>query len=391
MPSKLPLILIFLAAPIGTTQSRASDFVAGDLIHFNSNGAWSWFEGEQAIIDAVRGKILVSSVANSNGCDGRLRSGDVDVVSYDTARRTTQRFTLSSKLEEDDHDSASLLVLPDGRYLASYSKHAGDNCLRYRISVNPGEAVAWQPEEIFPTAGRTTYSNLYCLSKPNTIFDFHRDRGRGFDPNYLVMYLNHASRVSYGGRLLTGPEGNSGESDRPYLRYVGNGVDRIHFLATDHHPRNLVANSIYHGFVRCERGGYGVYSSDGTRLGELSKTATSPHKAGDFTKLFAGNTVSPVNDLRMTRGWTIDIELDASGDPYVVFSARVNDSDLDHRFFYGRYTRDGWQIHELAKAGGSIYRAENDYTGLAARSQRPEPPVHFHKYRSSDTARSITL
>jgi hypothetical protein len=50
----------------------------------------------------------------------------------------------------------------------------------------------------------------------------------------------------------------------------------------------------------------------------------------------------------------------------VTFTARVNDSDLDHRFFYARYTRDAWNTHELAKAGGCLYSPENDYTGLAA-------------------------
>ena len=139
------------------------------------------------------------------------------------------------------------------------------------------------------TAGSTTYSNLYYLSKTNTIFDFHRDGGRGFDPNYLLWNLGSASRFSYGGHLLTGPEGNAGNSDRPYLRYASNGIDRIHFITTDHHPRNLVSNSIYHGYIKCEHNGYGVYRSDGTRLGDLSTSTTSPYKASDFTTLFAGN------------------------------------------------------------------------------------------------------
>src|SRR5215212_2979582 len=66
MPRKtfLSLLPICLAALIYIAPSRAADDVAGDLIRFNSNGGWSWFEGEQAIIDSARGKILVSSVAN---------------------------------------------------------------------------------------------------------------------------------------------------------------------------------------------------------------------------------------------------------------------------------------------------------------------------------------
>ena len=358
--------LVILTISITYAQIRAADLVAGELVVFNDNGAWSWFEGERAIIDSRRGKILLSSVANAHGDCGADRAGNVDVVSYDLATHSTQRFTLSRKLQEDDHDSAALLILPDGRYLASFSKHARDNCLRYRIALRPGDVTAWHPEEIYLAAGPTTYSNLFYLSRTNTIFDFHRDSGRGFDPNYLLWNLGNASRFSYGGHLLTGPEGNAGNSDRPYLRYASNGIDRIHFITTDHHPRNLVSNSVYHGYIKCEHDGYGVFRSDGTRLGDLSTDTTSPYKASDFTKLFEGNATSPINGLRMTRAWTTDIQLDASDYPYVVFSARVNDSDRDHRFFYGRYSRSGWSIHELAKAGGHLYTPEDDYTGLAA-------------------------
>jgi hypothetical protein len=347
-------------------QSGAADEIAGDLIVFNDNGAWSWFEDERVIIDGQRGQIVLSSVANSQGIGGLSRDGDVEVVSFDLGSRNIQRFTLSHNLQGDDHNSAALLTLPDGRYLASYSKHSSDNRLRYRVSVEPGDITAWQPERIFVTAAGTTYSNLSYLSKTNTIFNFHRDNGRGFDPNYLLWDLNRASGFEYGGRLLTGPEGNSGRHDRPYLRYASNGAARMHCIATDHHPRNLLSNSVYHGYIEHEGAGYGVYRSDGTRLGDLSTRPTSPYKAGDFTVLLQGNEVSPINGLRMTRGWTIDIELDSTGYPYVVFKARVNDSDSDHRFFYGRYSPAGWNIHELAKAGGCLYSPENDYTGLVA-------------------------
>jgi hypothetical protein len=360
------IFVLFVAAISSAAPSRAANEVAGELIVFNDNGAWSWFESERVIFDSERQKILLSSVANAQGREGQGRAGDIDVVSYDLATGAKQRFTLSNNLEEDDHDSAALLKLPDGRYLASYSKHAGDKFVRYRITRRPGDITAWQQEQIYSAAGPTTYSNLLYLSKPNTVFNFHRDSGRGFDPNYLRWDLSRAPGFRYGGHLLTGPEGNSGNSDRPYMRYATNGIDRIHFIATDHHPRNLFSNSVYHGYIQAERTGYGVYRSDGTRLGDLSTLATSPYKASDFTTLLAGDTISPASGLRMTRGWTIDIELDRSGNPSAVFTARVEDNDLDHRFFYGRYSQGGWQIHELAKAGGYLYESEADYTGLAA-------------------------
>lgn len=362
--SCLPAIAVWVAA---AADARAVNDVAGSLIVFNDNGAWSWFQDERAIVDPVGGKILVSSVASASGAGGASRDGDVDVVSYDPTSGARQRFTLSEALKADDHNSAALLILPDGRYLASYSKHSSDNRLRYRVSTKPGDITSWQPEQTFLTAAATTYSNLHYLSAADTIVNFHRDAGRGLDPNYLVWRFGKGGGFSYGGRLLTGPEGNAGNADRPYLRYVGNGVDRIDFITTDAHPRNFLSNGVYHGYIRHEADGrFGVYRSNGTRLGDLSTIATSPFKASDFTTLLRGDAQSPANGLLLTRGWTTDIELDGAGQPYAVFTARVNDSDADHRFFYGRYVGGAWAIHELAKAGGFLYDGENDYTGLAA-------------------------
>jgi hypothetical protein len=349
--------------------AKATDDVAGSVILFNDNGAWSWFEDERAIVDLNAGKIIVSSVANAPGSDGANRNADVEVASYDLATAALSRFTLSDNLQADDHDSAALLILPDGRYLASFSKHSTDAILHWRVSTSPGSISAWEAESTYTESGGTTYSNLEYLSASGDIFDFHRVAGSvgGFDPNYLKWNVPTQTGFSFGGRLLTGPEGNTGSSDRPYVRYTSNGVDRIDFTTTDAHPRNLVSNSVYHGYIQYEGGtGYGVYRSDGTRLGDLSQATTSPYHASDFTPLLVGNTVSSANGLVMTRGWTTDVQIDASGKPYAVFTARVNDNSLDHRFFYGRYTASGWNIHELAKAGGYLYSAEDDYTGLVA-------------------------
>jgi hypothetical protein len=155
------------------------------------------------------------------------------------------------------------------------------------------------------------------------------------------------------------------------VKYASNGRNRIDFITTDGHPRNELANGVYHGYIRHESTGrYAVYRSDGTRLGDLGRRPTSPYKASDFTTLLAADAVSPVNHLRMTRGWTTDLALDRHDRPYAVFTARVEDDDADHRFFYARFDGETWHIHELAKAGGYLYERENDYTGLAALDPR---------------------
>jgi hypothetical protein len=365
-------MLAFVALASAPSLCRATDDVGGPLITFNDNGAWSWFQDERAFVDmsaGATGKIIVSSIANGAGAGGASRNADVEVVSYDLTTAALNRFTLADSLEADDHDSAALLKLPDGRYLASYSKHSTNPTVHWRISSSPGNITSWNAESVYTESGNTTYSNLAYLSASGDVFDFHRVAGAvgGYDPNYLKWNLASQSGFAFGGRLLTGPEGNSGSSDRPYVRYTTNGIDRIDFITTDAHPRNLLSNGVYHGYIKFEGGSsYGVYKSDGTRLGDLSQATTSDYHASDFTPLLVGNAVAPANGLLMTRSWTTDVQIDSAGNPYAVFTARVNDNVSDHRFFYGRYTDSGWNIHELAKAGAFLYSSENDYTGLVA-------------------------
>ncbi|HEX2477598.1 MAG TPA: hypothetical protein VHK01_22770, partial [Lacipirellulaceae bacterium] len=83
-----------------------------------------------------------------------------------------------------------------------------------------------------------------------------------------------------------------------------------------------------------------------------------------LTRVFATGT--PFGSTTMRRAWTIDVDIDDAGQPYAVFQARANDNNTDHRYFYARFNGASWAVHELAKAGGFLYAAEDDYTGLAA-------------------------
>jgi hypothetical protein len=334
--------------------------VGGPLILFNDNGAWSWFEDERAIVDVAAGKIIVSSVANAAGSGGAPRDGDVDVVSLDLATGVVSPpFELNAGRPSnagwpDDHNSAALWKRPDGRYLAMYSKHGSDSISRWRISTNPGDASSWSPEQTFTNAAGTTYSNLHYLPGDNggagRLYNFTRTVG--FDPNVLVS-SNLGTSWSYGGRLLE--EGDAG--DRPYLRYYSDG-ERIHLIATEQHPRDF-DNSIYHAYVEDGQ----LFSSTGAVLdGNLfDATAVAPSA---LTPIFTTGIV--VDGEPMRTGWTIDVAIDDGGLPYAVFQMRANNSNLDHRFFYGRFNGTTWDVHPLAKAGAFLYAAEGDYTGLAA-------------------------
>ncbi len=360
MPAKLRQIYavtsftLILSCVCNQPIARAVDDVAGTLITFNDNGAWSWFQDDRVVFDQKAGSILVSSVANASGKEGRRRKGDVEIAAYELDGGKLSRFTLSPQLQEDDHDSAALWIRPDGHYLAMYSKHHSDPLSRYRISKRPGDITAWTPERSFNNGVGTTYSNLFYLPNDNNgagrLYNFTRTVN--FNPNFIVSD-DLGETWAYGGRLLTVGRGNV----RPYVRYASDGR-RIHLITTDHHPRNA-DTSIFYAYIKNGQ----LFNSTASLL-DSNLFDSSASQPGNLTQVLAAGT--KFGGVPMHHAWTIDLEIDVEGQPYAVFVARAKNDTSDHRFFYARFEGTEWKVYELAKAGGYLYESEDDYTGLVA-------------------------
>lgn len=346
----LPLLLILLIID----DSAATNDVAGQLVIWNDNGGWSWFEDDRAIVDAQAATVIVSSVANGRGTLGNERKGNIEIASYGGNNKAVQRQEIATQIQQDDHDSAALWIRPDGRYLAMYSKHGSDSLSRYRISTTPHDISSWTSERIFENHAATTYSNLHYLPYENNnrgrLYNFTRTEN--FNPNFIFSD-DQGESWTYGGRLLTIGEGDV----RPYVRYAS---DRhcIHFITTEHHPLNA-DTSIFHGYIEHGR----LYDSHGRICDDnlFDRSAVHPNR---LTQVFAVGT--KVGETQMDHAWTIDLELDSAGNPFAVFSGRANDNPMDHRFFYAHWNGTTWNVSEVAKAGGFLYESEIDYTGLAA-------------------------
>jgi autotransporter-associated beta strand protein len=345
------------AAPTALGQT-GPNYVAGSLFTLTDtptapNGVWSWFEDERAIVDAsdpANPRLLVSSVSAGSGAE----AGDIDLVWRNLTTGVQGHFELADRLEQDDHNSAALTLLPDGRYLAMYSRHGTDRITRWRISANPHDPAAWGPEQTLTNPAGTTYNNTYFLPGDNggagRFYNFTRTVN--YDPNVQVS-ADGGQTWQNAGKLLT--EGGGG--DRPYLRYAASD-EAIYFIATDRHPRNF-PNSVYSGYVRDGK----LHALDGRVVDDnlFDATAVAPSA---LTPVFSNGM--PFGGTTMNRAWTISLETDNTGNPVGVFSARANDNNLDHRFFYSRFDGAEWQVHEMARAGGYLYAAEDDYTGLVS-------------------------
>lgn len=335
------------ASALLATPALAANDVKGTLLTFKQNGGWCWFEDSRVLMDG--NKMLVGTVA---GVTARgSTAGDVQVTTFDLSTNTASTFTLAAAFERDDHDSPVFLKRPDGRYLAVYQKHGGDDIMRSRVSVNPGDTSSWRPvqnSDANNTDGHgVTYANLFQLSgESNRIYNFVR--AAGYDTNYLVS-TDDGNTFTYGGRVLTW-NNNPG---RPYVRYASNNVDTVWLTTTEDHPRNY-NNSIYAGFLKAGN----LYRSDGTLVGPLSTTSDGGHSPQAFTRIFQGDASNVA--------WTVDLELDSSGNPYAIFQVRKSNSPSDIRYHYARFDGTNWTQRQIAFAGSYLYAAENDYSGLAA-------------------------
>jgi hypothetical protein len=377
-PERTPLVFALALLTVGIlgcagdgfpdegTPLPDGDAVAGNLVLVTANGAWCWYQDERVLVDTAAGKIVLGSVAHGNGVGGAARNGDVDVSSLDLQTGERRHATLRDGLlapndQGDDHMAPALWQRPDGRVLAMYAGHNNDFLSRYRRSRAPHDITAWGAERTFDWDERipggsdmeVTYSNLLHLSAEDRLYNFARTDNRS--PNVMVSD-DGGETWTYGGKL-TYTEEEVGYVNG-YFKYATNGVDRIHFVATEHHPRDF-SNSIYHGYVEDSAS----YASDGTLVDENIFDEDAPPPDA-FTEVFGAGTV--VAGDTMTHAWTIDLHLSPDGRPYTVFQTRANGSTRDHRFFYARYDGSEWQAHHLGQAGPGLDDWEQDYIGLIA-------------------------
>ncbi len=362
---KAVLLIFFLAAiywlklqSFQASPALTTDYIRGDYFKLSDDGAWSWFTDKRALID--NGILLVGSVRGRNSSPKAEGPGSVQLSVFDLKTHQVQSRTIHERFHVNDHANPGLLILGDGRYLVTYTRHAVDNKLYYRISENLRDPLSWQPEKYFELPSekdsgfidRVTYTNPIELRADKQIYLFHRS----FDwsPNYIVS-RDAGQSWEYGGKLLKGRD-----RSRPYLKYVSDGEDTIHFIATDDHP-NAFPNSVYHGFIRSGI----VHQSDGSIVAPLAKSREPSVRPWDLTCIFQG--------ARDRVAWISDLQLDPHGRPVVLFTVRADvvsssgsNEGPDHKLHYARWDGRRWLQNEVAYLGQRLYAGQDDYTGLAS-------------------------
>jgi len=221
----IPLVSLILSCAIKIP-------LTAQPIVINDDGAWCWFQDEQAVI--CEGKLMVGSVAN--GSHDVRRHGDIDVTTVDLASGRSNRQNLFGQLENDDHDVPALWVRPDGRVQAVFAKHGSESHFYYGTSnvswTDWGRVKKFTPRN----SSRITYANLLFLSAENDgrgrLYNFYRGLDASFKPSYA--WSDDLGTTWQSGHVVI--DVPVAFRHRPYVKYASNGRDTIHLLYTDGHP-----------------------------------------------------------------------------------------------------------------------------------------------------------
>src|SRR5690606_26829771 len=137
------------ALPI--SQSKGTDYPLAA-----EDAAWCWFSDPRAVYHhGIREQIYYGYI-NSQG--------DVVIRSKNMQTGATNTFVLHEKLQIDDHNVPSILILPDGRLIAFYTEHNGRFFMRR--SKHAEDISAWEEERVIPFGGkRITYSHPVMLNE----------------------------------------------------------------------------------------------------------------------------------------------------------------------------------------------------------------------------------
>ncbi|MEK7780450.1 MAG: BNR-4 repeat-containing protein [Verrucomicrobiota bacterium] len=320
-----------------------------------TDGAWTWYNDPRALFYNV--KLYF----------GYVRAGDSKTAlsSFDLTTGQTSNLWNSGFTQLDDHNNPGLLAKQDGRLLAVYARHISDQYFSYRTSgsTNPFAPSGWNAEINIPNSGAgMTYANPFQLSaESGKIYNFCRNQN--FNPTIFTS--------TDGGTNWSAPQlfiqAGSGGTVRPYLKYSSDYTQRVDFLYTDGHPRDI-ANSLYHLYYQ----GGAFYKTDGALVKNYASLPIL-HDSGERGSVIyqynAADQADPNEWIPTGRAWCWETAYQSNGAPVCVFTVQRDNiapnGSLTDRiyYYYARWTGSAWQKRFIAHAGRPLYNAEDDYAG----------------------------
>lgn len=316
------LLLTAAALPASTGSDGFVPLDADRAVQFTPDGAWCWFQDPRAV--------CVSGARVRTYACWMTREGELQIGAFDHRTGGREVHTLRTDWDVDDHNTASILVLPDRRLMIFYARHNGTG-LYCRKAREPESITAWGEEVAVTMSARVTYSHPVHLADENRLYVFWR--GESWKPTFATS--TDGVRWSPE-RVLVQEAGREGGDIRPYIKVTDDGRSSIHFAFTDGHPRDEKTNAIY--YLRYAGGRF--TRADGTVIGSMEALPLR-HAHCDL-----------VYDAKRTgvRSWVWDIALDGSGTPVIAYTRLP--AETDHRYHVARWTGRAWSDEEVTPGGG---------------------------------------
>lgn len=341
----LPLAACLLTSGISPAQTNFAVLA--------SDGVWTWYNDPRALFH--NGRLYFGYVR----ADGKTA-----LSVFTPANGVTSNLWVSGFTQVDDHNNPGLLARADGHLLAIYARHGSDQWFAYRRSVtnDPHTSAGWAAEQQIPNSGAgMTYANPFQLAaESGRIYNFCRNT------NYNPTFFTSVD----GGNTWSAPQHfirTGTGSVRPYVKYASDYNQRIDFLYTDGHPRD-VNNSLYHLYYQ----GGAFYRTDGSlvkTLAGLPLLHDSGERGSVIYQYNAAAQSDPNEWIPTGRAWCWEIANDTNGAPVAVFTVQRDDvtgTGWNHDriyYYYARWTGTNWQKRFIAQAGRPLYSAEDDYAG----------------------------
>lgn len=323
-------ILVAVLLPKLLMNKKGDDIGMSDQVKRNtkpyepsvlaSDGAYTWWTKALAIryVD-VKDKTYISYI-NSNG---NMMVGSMD---HKTGKK--EYFSLA-KYERDDHNSASLAVLPNGKILAIYARHNADNKLRWRISSKKEDISNFSEEKVVLCSNVITYIQIHKIN----------------DNEYRVFYRvgssNWGTRVynyitdEWTDEVIWLKEPRGGQ----YYLWSQEAADGTIDMFMTSHPINGRDQNIYYCYFDKEGN---IYKVEGDKVANLNEKSTLPIEPRDI------DLVYKAKGKESTRLFDVSYMGDGRG---VLFGVFTNVNDCVYKYCFYDNNTNSWSIKDVVHAG----------------------------------------
>lgn len=310
---------------------------AGEIGVFAENGGYTWWTNMLAFRHVgTKDQTYLSYVDEE---------GNMCLASYNHETKEYAYFKLAQH-EIDDHNSAGVMVLPDGRLLAVYTRHNKDKLIRWRISKKPEDITSFGEEQSVSSKNYITYAQLHRIS----------------DTEYRIIY--RYAMKSWATRVY------NCETDKWTNEYVWftEGLKRQYYMWTQEdreegkfnifmtgHPNNGPDQNIRYGYFTADGS---IYTTGGKYVGDMDEELTI-HKPDprDF------DIVYEAKEGEHTRLYDVSFMGEKVGVLYGVHQ----DGELNSKYYYAYYdeTAKAWVNNYVCESGEALVSANMYFGGMS--------------------------